>query len=93
MGFLRRKKKEEKADGKRALYFTDHMASAIFQEILKDNKIPFICRQTGAGGYLKHITGGLLTTDEILFEEDNFETAEELYRAYFESEDFETDEE
>ena len=93
MFFMRRKNKEEIKEEKRALYFTDHIASAIFQEILKDNGVPFICRQTGAGGYLKHITGGLLTTDEILFEEENFEQAEGLYNAYFQSDAFEINEE
>lgn len=85
MGIFRRKKKETSPKGQRSVYITDRFASAVFQEILKDNNIPFVCRQPGAGGYLKHITGGFLTTDEILVNEADFEQTQSLYRAYFEA--------
>ncbi|MBE6727272.1 MAG: hypothetical protein E7562_01340 [Ruminococcaceae bacterium] len=88
-------KREEKGTQKkqRSIHISDLVASSIFQEILKDNQIPFICRQPGAGGYIKIVTGGLLTTDEIVVDESNYDAAMELYHAYFETETAEDDEE
>ncbi len=92
MSFWGRGKKKENRDknsGGKSIHISDLVASAIFQEILKDNEIPFVCRQPGAGGYIKILTGGLLTTDEIIVEEDDFERASELYEAYFNAENTE----
>ena len=60
--------------------------SEIFQDILKENDIPFICRQEGAGAYLKILAGGLLVADSIYVEARNFEKASELYEAYLKTE-------
>lgn len=86
MGLFKRKKKETNKNDGCSIYITDKIASSIFQEILKDNGIPFVCRQPGAGGYIKIVTGGLLTTDEITVDESEFERATSLYQAYFENE-------
>lgn len=93
MGLFKRKKKETDKKEGRSIYITDKIASSIFQEILKDNGIPFVCRQPGAGGYIKIVTGGLLTTDEITVDESEYERANSLYQAYFENEFDEIDEE
>lgn len=57
--------------------------SEIYQDILKNNNIPFICRQRGAGGYIKILTGGLLIADSIYVKESDLKKAGELYKAYF----------
>ncbi len=83
MGLFKKKSTEKTADKGKSFHIADHIASAIFQEILKDNNIPFVCRQPGAGGYIKILTGGLLTTDEIVVDDGDYNTANELYEAYF----------
>lgn len=60
--------------------------SEIFQDILRENNIPFICRQEGAGAYLKVLAGGLLVADSIYVEESNLQRAKELYEAYLKTE-------
>lgn len=66
------------------------VSSAIYQDMLKENGIPFICRQEGAGGYLKILFGGGLVPDNFYVSVDNLEKAQELYRVYIEPEtDFE----
>lgn len=64
------------------------VSSEIYQDILKQNGIPCVWRQQGAGGYIKILTGGLLTADSIYVSEKNLEKAQELYKTYIESEDF-----
>jgi len=64
----------------------DTVNSEIFQDMLKENGIPCICRQEGAGGYIKLITGGLLVADSIYVDEKNLEKAKELYEAYLNTE-------
>ena len=61
--------------------------SEIFQDILKKNNIPCICRQQGAGGYIKILTGGLLISDIIYVKESDYEQAKGLYEAFLESND------
>ena len=60
--------------------------SEIFQDILSENNIPFICRQDGAGAYLKVLAGGLLVADSIYVEESNLQKAKELYEVYLKTE-------
>lgn len=62
------------------------VSSEIFQDILKRNDIPFVCRQQGAGGYLKIVTGGLFSADIIYVSEKNAQEARKLYEAYLETE-------
>ena len=52
--------------------------------MLKKNDIPFICRQNGAGGYIKILTGGFLVTDNIYVRVENYSKAKELYDNYIE---------
>ena len=60
--------------------------SEIFQDILRENNIPFICRQDGAGAYLKVLAGGLLVADSIYVEGNNLQRAKELYEVYLKTE-------
>lgn len=62
------------------------VSSEIFQDILRENQIPFICHQDGAGGYIKILTGGLLVADSIYVSEKNSQRAKELYEAYLNTE-------
>lgn len=80
----KKKEKELPPAGQRLVAsIDDSIAAGIFQEILRDNGIPFICSQPGAGGYIKILTGGLLVPDSIYVNEEDYEQARELYDAYF----------
>lgn len=48
------------------------------ESILKDNKIPYIVQEEGAGGFLKITTGALLTDADIMVEKSVFNKAKEL---------------
>lgn len=86
------KRREKKADnGKNndpvlAAVIKNPVTSEIFQDILKENGIPFICRQEGAGGSVKLLFGGGIVPDNIYVAAENEETARELYKAYLETE-------
>lgn len=91
-----KKKAKQPEDGIAfAVSIMNTVTSAIYQDILRENGIPFICRQQGAGGYMKIITGGLLVTDCIYVKESDLEQARALYEVYLNSEDagFRNDEE
>ncbi len=89
----KKERKEQAPDGQRLVAcIDDSIAAGIFQEILRDNGIPFICSQPGAGGYIKILTGGLLVSDSIYVNNEDYERAAELYRAYFESDAGDTSE-
>lgn len=77
-------KKEKKEDNEPvvAAIIKNPVSSAVFQDMLKENGIPFICRQEGAGGSLKLLLGGGVVPDYILVSERNYERARELYEAY-----------
>lgn len=62
------------------------VSSEIFQDILKENNIPFICRQRGAGGSIKILFGGGVVPDDIYVAMKNYEKAKELYEVYLNSE-------
>ncbi len=54
------RKKEEEPDENEpvlAAVIKNPVTSEIFQDILKENGIPFICRQDGAGGSVKLLFG------------------------------------
>ena len=78
------KKREKKKDEILVATIVDTVASGIFQGILKDNEIPYICRQHGAGGYLKVVYGELLATDSIYVRPEDYEKAKALYDAFIE---------
>lgn len=89
MSFFKRVKKEEKRDGGDpvlAASIVNPVSSGIFQDILKENDIPFICRQEGAGGTIKILFGGGVVPDNIYVAERNYERARELYEVYLNSE-------
>lgn len=90
MSFFKRKRREAQAyDSKApvlAAVIKNPVTSEIFQDILKENCIPFICRQDGAGGSVKLLFGGGIVPDSIYVSAENEEAARELYRAYLETE-------
>lgn len=80
MGFFKTRKKAKEPVLVARIQNT--VSSEIYQEMLKENNVPFICRQEGSGGYLKHITGGLFVVDSIYVMEEYLNLAKELYEAY-----------
>lgn len=87
MGFLgklfskKRDKKENKTPVLVATVFNSELCG-IYVELLKQHNIPCICRQQGAGGYLKVLTGGFLVSDNIYVDAENYQLAKELYDTY-----------
>lgn len=90
MIFFKRKRKEEKTDDGNepvlAAIIKDPVTSEIFQDILKENGIPCICRQDGAGGSVKLLFGAGVVPDNIYVAAKNYETARGLYEAYLQTE-------
>ena len=84
MSFFKRKKEEKKDENEPvvAAIINNPVSSAVFQDMLKENGIPFICRQEGAGGSVKLLLGGGIVTDYILVSAKNYERARELYEVY-----------
>lgn len=84
MSFLKRKKEEKKDENEPvvAAIINNPVSSAVFQDMLKENGIPFICRQEGAGGSVKLLLGGGIVPDYILVSAKNYERARELYEVY-----------
>ncbi len=58
------------------------VTSEIFQDILKENGIPFICRQDS----VKLLLGAGDVPDNIYVAAKNYETARGLYEAYLQTE-------
>ena len=98
MSFFKRKKekKQEENEPVVAAIITNPVSSAVFQDMLKENGIPFVCRQQGAGGSVKLLLGGGIVPDYILVSDKNYERARELYEVYLLNEpeegDFEEEE-
>ena len=84
MSFFKRKKESKKDDNDPvvAAIISNPVSSAVFQDMLKENGIPFICRQEGAGGSVKLLLGGGIVPDYILVSAKNYERARELYEVY-----------
>ena len=84
MSFFKRKKEEKKDENEPviAAIINKPVSSAVFQDMLKENGIPFICRQEGAGGSVKLLLGGGIVPDYILVSAKNYERARELYEVY-----------
>ena len=101
MSFFKRgkeKKREPEENGPvLAAVIKNPVSSEIFQDMLKENGIPFICRQDGAGGAVKLLLGAGIVPDNIYVSEKNYERARELYEVYLLNETaeagFDTDEE
>ena len=84
MSFFKRKKEEKTNENEPvvAAIINNPVSSAVFQDMLKENGIPFICRQEGAGGSVKLLLGGGIVPDYILVSAKNYERARELYEVY-----------
>ncbi|MEE1238762.1 MAG: hypothetical protein UHO61_02425 [Acutalibacteraceae bacterium] len=95
MSFFKRKKEENKEENGPvvAAIISNPVSSAVFQDMLKENGIPFICRQEGAGGSVKLLLGGGIVPDYIFVSAKNYNRARELYEVYLlnepENSDFE----
>ena len=63
----------------------DGGGAEIYQDILRQNNVRFICRQQGAGGYLKHLIGSASIPDYIYVKSDDYEQARELYETYIQN--------
>lgn len=98
MSFFKRKKEKKQDENEPvvAAIITNPVSSAVFQDMLKENGIPFVCRQQGAGGSVKLLLGGGIVPDYILVSDKNYERARELYEVYLLNEpeegDFEEEE-
>lgn len=98
MSFFKRKKENKKDENEPvvAAIISNPVSSAVFQDMLKENGIPFVCRQQGAGGSVKLLLGGGIVPDYILVSAKNYERARELYEVYLlnepENGDFEEEE-
>lgn len=98
MSFFKRKKEKKQDENELvvAAIITNPVSSAVFQDMLKENGIPFVCRQQGAGGSVKLLLGGGIVPDYILVSAKNYERARELYEVYLLNEpeegDFEEEE-
>ncbi len=88
MFFFKKKNKGEDTSNEPAVaaVIKNPTQSLIFQDILKENEIPFVCRQSGAGGYTKHILGAGFAADMIYVAERDLERAAGLYEAYIANE-------
>ena len=84
MSFFKRKKENRQDENEPvvAAIITNPVSSAVFQDMLKENGIPFVCRQQGAGGSVKLLLGGGIVPDYILVSDKNYERARELYEVY-----------
>ena len=84
MSFFKRKKEKKQDENEPvvAAVITNPVSSAVFQDMLKENGIPFVCRQQGAGGSVKLLLGGGIVPDYILVSDKNYERARELYEVY-----------
>lgn len=93
MSFFKRKQenKEDENEPVVAAIISNPVSSAVFQDMLKENGIPFVCRQQGAGGSVKLLLGGGIVPDYILVSARNYERARELYEVYLLNEPEESD--
>lgn len=84
MSFFKRKKEDKQDENEPvvAAIISNPVSSAVFQDMLKENGIPFVCRQEGAGGSVKLLLGGGIVPDYIFVSARNYERARELYEVY-----------
>lgn len=88
MGFFKFKKKNitrDNSDPVVAAVITNTVSSEIYQDILRQNNVRFICKQQGAGGYLKHLIGSATIPDYIYVKSEDYEQARELYETYIQN--------
>ncbi len=56
--------------------------SCMYQDILKENDIPFVCYNHGAGGCFKIMAGGSFIADYIYVNPLDIDKAKELYEKF-----------
>lgn len=84
--FFKTKTKKE-YDGLRLVKSVMPNFAGMYAEILRDNDISFIARQEGVAGYMKIVTGGLLTPENFYVKPEDYDKALELYNAFIEIEE------
>lgn len=84
--FKKNKDSHNKADGEPMLaaVILNTVSSEIYQDLLKENGIKYVCTNHGADGYLKHVFGRATIPDYIYVKQEDYERACELYRTYIE---------
>ena len=66
--------------------FEDLVTAEIFEDILKDNSIPFVLAENETGS-MRVVFGGALICEEIYVDERDYVKAEELYTQFMESDE------
>ena len=76
------KKKENKKDGLLLVASVMPAFSGMFSDLLRQEDIPFICREQRSGGCLKIVTGALLVPDDFYVAEKDYARAKEIYESF-----------
>ena len=79
-------KKQENDEPVLAVTVSNPVSSGIFEDLLRENEIPYLLRQQGAGGYVKILMGGGVVPDHFYVAPQHLEKARELYHAYLDTE-------
>lgn len=85
MSFFKKKISDDPKEPILVASISNTVLSGMYQDILKSHNIPFLCRNQGAGGYIKVLTGGFLIADNIYVKKSDFENAKNLYNTYIEN--------
>ena len=79
-------KDKSEYDGLRLVKEVHLPYSGLYADLLKENEIPFLVRQSGADGYLKIVTGGFWGPDNFYVRPEDYDKALEIYNAFIENE-------
>ncbi len=82
MGLFKKKKKDDTNEPILVATISDTALCGMYQDLLKSNNIPFICRKNGSAGYMDILFGGYLVYENIFVHKENYEAAKELYDTY-----------
>ena len=66
---------------------TNEVELGLITVILNKNKIPFITKDKGAGGYMRVYTGTSIWSTDILVKKDDLDNANDLIANFLEKED------
>lgn len=77
-------KDKSEYDGLRLVKEVHPAYSGMYAELLKENNIPFLVRQEGAGGIFKIVTGWV--PDDYYVNPEDYDKALEIYNAFIEIE-------
>ncbi|MDD6479029.1 MAG: DUF2007 domain-containing protein [Oscillospiraceae bacterium] len=75
-----------------AVSVEDVVTAEIYRDILKENKIPFVCDSAESDGSMRVLFGGSFVTEDIYVDSLNLEKAQALYEEVLNSDmEFETE--